>query len=222
MRRPWIVGVLLVAERARGFGAGRCSHSQGRVALVSSMLWRWSVCPLWRRSVPCVPSGEYMLRGNCCPLGPRQRRPWMASPSWRRCCGCSRLVYVLRVNTKIFVSGGGSLASCSSWRCRLEHTPYVSLKVVWRSGGALALVLRYASFGKACTLFCILGAPLLASTNSCLSEAVHGDGGHLLDVMLAQVVVVPDVCIACLCAHALRCALAWQLYLSCKCPTSLA
>jgi hypothetical protein len=56
----------------------------------------------------------------------------------------------------------------------LELTPYGSLKAVWRNGGASTLVLRSVDCCKACSLFYSLSAPLLASTSSCLSEAVHG------------------------------------------------
>jgi hypothetical protein len=56
----------------------------------------------------------------------------------------------------------------------LELTLFGSLQLVWRSGGASALVLRSAGCGKACSLFCTLGASLLASTSSCLSETVCG------------------------------------------------
>jgi hypothetical protein len=56
----------------------------------------------------------------------------------------------------------------------LELTLYGSQQLVWRSGGASALVLRSAGYGKACSLFFTLGASLLASTSSCSSETVCG------------------------------------------------
>jgi hypothetical protein len=80
-RRPWLVGVLLVAGRARGSGAGRCPWSRGRRD-TGELHGVAAVCLLFqRRSVPCVAGWEHMPRGNPCPPGPRRRRPWTSSPS---------------------------------------------------------------------------------------------------------------------------------------------